>query len=134
MYFTCKMWFAIVLFYITEWQDKKERMQLVANISWFYLFCTACKKPLFNITNYYMMYCETFSTFLFQLYVLNEDVASSGYTFFKFEPFILHLMCKTMKDAQTIVSIHQLADVYMYIWHWNNYALFLNISNPNIGS
>lgn len=32
------------------------------------------------------------------------DCASLGYAFFKFEPFILHCMCRSLEDAQALVG------------------------------
>lgn len=36
--------------------------------------------------------------------VINKADKDVGYAFFKFEPFVLHMMCRSIDEAQTIVS------------------------------
>ena len=44
-----------------------------------------------------------FVAFAFQLSAVGTDLPDSGYVYFKFEPFVLHVMCRTLQDAQTLV-------------------------------
>jgi len=49
-----------------------------------------------------------FVAFAFQLSAIGTDLPDSGYVYFKFEPFVLHAMCRTLQDAQTLVRTREL--------------------------
>lgn len=40
--------------------------------------------------------------------VLHSGLPQSGYVYFKFEPFVLHVMCATLQDARDMVCTNVL--------------------------
>ena len=55
----------------------------------------------------YMLVALTFMciiSFMQQTALVNLSPDDEGYVWFKFEPFVLHLMCRTLEDAQHMVS------------------------------
>lgn len=47
---------------------------------------------------------------------VNDQGSDLGYAFFKFEPFVLHMMCRSMERAQTAVCHQYYSSIqYLYI-------------------